>query len=147
MNGNGPSPGASSPGSTGAHPFLDESESRHMEIASQIARFEDVSARQAWPAVCAGKIVISSCSRRVVQHAAAFVQELQLLDRRIQDRCLAPKLERRVQELQVVRGRRLTMHPAARQPPSNLCCMGAPAAQANRVQMRWPQHMGRMTRC
>ena len=133
MNGNGPSPGASSVGSVSGRLFPDESERRHMEIASDMARLQDVSARQNWPAVSVGKPALGTCSRwggggggGVAQHAGAFVQELQLLDRRMEDASQSGRWQQKLSamehqlqdalEAMAVRGSRLTVHPATCSP-------------------------------
>ncbi len=100
MNGNEHSPEPSSAGSASGGQFPDELEARHMEITSQMAKFQDVSARQAWPAVFAGKTALDTCSTLVVQHADAFVQEMRLLERRMQETSQTAELGRQNKALQ-----------------------------------------------
>ena len=71
-----------------------------MEITSQMAKFQDVSARQAWPAVFAGKTALDTCSTLVAQHADAFVQEMRLLERRMQETSQTAELGRQNKALQ-----------------------------------------------
>ena len=95
MNGPGPSPGVSSTASTGVRPFPNGWERRHIELTSDLARVQDVSA---WPAVCAAKTALGTCCRWVVQPADAFLQEEHLLDRHMQDHSLAAEMEKELAE-------------------------------------------------
>ena len=106
-----------------------------MEVRSHVAKLQDVSARQTGPAMCAGNTVVGTCCGWVVQPADAFVQELHLLDRRMQEKSLAAELGRQkalVKELfdmepllKEVRGSRLTVYPATRQPHQFCAACGA----------------------
>ena len=153
MNGNGPSPGASSSAPTGERPFSDEGERRHLELASDLARVQDVSA---WPAVCAAKTALGTCCRWVLQHADAFLQEEHLLDGRMQDHSLAaefclkkePAKNKRQQqdahEKIAVRGSRQPVHPATWSDfalHGSACCSGQQGASVT------AQRVGHMTRC
>ena len=104
-----------------------------METHSDMAKWEDGSASQAWPAVCAGSIALGTCCRWV-QHADACVQDLKSMERSVEDdsqsTALRQELAAKEAQLQVrlkaivVRGSRLPVYPATRQRPSHLCCMG-----------------------
>ena len=134
-DGNGPSPVTSSTGSASGKLFPNELERRHMEVTSHLAKLQDVSARQTWPAVFAGNTALGTCCGWVMQPADAFVQELHLLDRRMQEKSLAAELGRQKalvkelvdmeQRLKEVRGSRLTVYPATRQPHQFCAACGA----------------------
>ena len=134
-DGNGPSPVTSSTGSVSGGLFPNEFEGRHMEVTSHLAKLQDVSARQTGPAMCASNTVVGTCCRWLVQPADASVQELHLLDRRMQENSLAANLGRqkalekelvvKEQHLKEVRGSRLTVYPATWQPHQICAACGA----------------------